>query len=76
MDLETFLQMADEYKALGWSVQGQLAEIADGSPMEDQNPNALKIIKSFLLSLDMCGIKGADDLAEEIDDYLAELGDI
>ena len=52
---------------LGWSISGQLDNILNGKPMDDQNPNALREISRFLKRYE-----DYTELKEEIDQYLAK----
>lgn len=71
LELERFLELSERYKDLGWAVQEQLAAVLRGEAMEEQNSNALKMIASFLWDASEI-IDGAEDMACEIDEYLAQ----
>jgi hypothetical protein len=68
MDLATFLRHAKRFNDLGWSVQGQLKDVAAGAAMSDQNTNALSIISKFLRDIE--DVEGAEELAQDIDQFL------
>lgn len=71
MDLTEFLFLAEEYSKLGGAVQEQLVAIEQGEPKEDQNANALDMVRCFLnQAADL--VDGAGDLAEELNEYLDE----
>lgn len=71
MKLEVFLSLADEYVRMGGSVQEQLkAVVLDGEDMEDQNPNALRYVETFLRDAARDEIDDAAEWAADIADYL------
>lgn len=75
MNIETFLDLASDWDALGGAVQEQLRDVLDSDTMNDQNPNALKMIRDrFLKSLKRCGddelSSDAHDQIILIDEYL------
>jgi hypothetical protein len=71
MDLATFLRFAKRYNDLGWSVQEQLQDVAQGDSMSDQNSNALYMIARFLRNI-ADDVEDAKELAEEIEQFLLE----
>jgi hypothetical protein len=72
MNIETLVKLCKQYTVLGWAVQAQLGDVLSGDGMKDQNPNALKLIQDFLTSCASDDVSGAEELAEEIDEYLSE----
>lgn len=75
---EDLLNICEQYKNLGWAVQDQLKSILDDSSLiSEQNPNALRMIKTFLVdvaALDENSDFGgtATSTAEEIEEFLEE----
>lgn len=67
MDMESFLDLAKKFVNLGWSIQDQLDELDQGIPVEQMNPNALKLIKEFLVYAERRGLEGTDTILEAID---------
>lgn len=67
MDMETFLHLAKRYNDLGWAVQDQLVSLDNGDDPEEQNPNALKLIKEFLVYAEKRGLEGTDIILEAIE---------
>ncbi len=61
MDLHDFIELAREYQSLGWAVQEQLDDVLDGESADDKNPNALRLIRTFLGKCERAGIDGATD---------------
>lgn len=70
MDLATFLRFAKRYNDMGWAVQDQLVDVAQGGSMFDQNTNALEIVSKFLRHIGE-NVTDATELADEIDQFLA-----
>jgi hypothetical protein len=70
MSLETLLDMCKAYSELGWAVQQQLHAVADGEDMEEQNGNAVKMIRSFLSKAASVGVDDADVYVDSVDAYL------
>lgn len=56
-----FLRMIDS--KLGWAIYQQAKAIMNGEPLEDQNPNALKYISDFALSV------GREDVYDQIQSF-------
>lgn len=73
IELREFIEPATEFAGLGWSVQKQLEDVANGAPLEDQNRNALEIILDFLQKHEYT--IESDDLRDEIEKFLEELTD-
>lgn len=67
MDIETFLDLAKRFNDLGWAVQDQLVDLDNGADPEEQNPNALKLIKEFLVYAERRGLEGTDIILEAIE---------
>lgn len=65
--LYNLIAFAQAYSNLGWSVQGQLAEIVDGC-LDDLNPNAIKAMRSLLDPVRAID----DDLGSELEAQLDE----
>ena len=74
MTLDDFLYLAKQYVDLGWSVQQQLQDVMDGDALDEQNPNALDLIRRFLVTADGVGIEDEVDLRGQIEDHLVESG--
>lgn len=72
MKIEDLLDLCQRYSDMGWAVQEQLASVIDGEALEDQNGNALEIIRKFLRKCDDAGVSGALVIADCIQDHLAE----
>lgn len=68
MDINLIISICKRYNKMGWSVQEQLDQILEGAPLEDQNGNALEMIRRFLDFLPDC--LEAIQLAEQIADFL------
>lgn len=66
MDLSAFLRLAKEFSDLGDAVGDQLIAVANGAPIEDQNPNALRMCHRLLKQLDGYEVDGAVELQNEI----------
>ena len=79
MNLYTVMQICDAYARLGGAVQEQLQDVVSGAPVEDQNANALKMIRDFLTDQvspgdDEDGLSlEVNEIATEIDEHLANL---
>lgn len=67
MDMETFLRLIKRHNELGWAVQAQLVDLDNGVDPEDLNPNALKLIREFLVYAEKHGLEGTDTIIEAID---------
>lgn len=81
MELSDLIEICRSWNRMGWAVQSQLESVLDGSPLEDQNPNALEMILDFLRDVDRT-VAWCDDqqlrestqaVHEQIADYLKEL---
>ncbi len=71
MDLQTFINIASEWRDEGNAVTDQLSDVLEGN-IEGCNPNALKRIVRFLSrSQTRENITDAEDVAEEINLFLA-----
>lgn len=71
MDFETYLRVAKEFADLDWAVRNQLEKLDSNEyEPEDCNPNALKLIKAFLLTIAENGVLGTDYILKQIDDYV------
>ncbi len=70
MSIEELLELCQRYNDLGWAVQEQLASVVDGEALEEQNLNALEMIRKFLRKCDDAGIAGALVIADGIKDHL------
>lgn len=80
MNFSDILRICKAYRNLGDAVGDQLQKAADGEPLEDMNPNALRMIDKEFLRLvqrvtsrdsDPYGIGDeAEELSEEINDLL------
>lgn len=70
LNFEELLAIAEDYADLGYAVQEQVRVVLhDGESAEDQNPNALRMIRQWLRSC-----RGFnDDLDAEIEDAIALL---
>lgn len=75
MELQDFVSLCQDFSNLGWAVQEQLTDVLDGEELEEQNPNALGMIRDFLKdAVSYAGegaLFGAEELADEIDQYLS-----
>ena len=78
MDLTWVLEVCKAYSAMGTAIQEQLQDIATGESLDDQNPNALRVIGADFLGRIAEGTE--EKLQEElmtlktkIDEYLAEI---
>lgn len=77
MTLQWLLTVCQTYGHMGTAIQEQLHDIAAGESLDDQNPNALRVISDDFLGRVACD---ADEglqaeliaLKTEIDEYLAE----
>jgi len=75
MDFEAFLKLAKMYSALGWSVQEQLEQIMDGEPLDDLNPNAMKMILDLVKAFerhDGCADEDSFNVRYAIEEHLGE----
>ena len=61
-DITDFVEMVDSN--YGWSVSNQAKDILTGESLDEQNPNALKLI------MELAKRKGEIELAETIEEYL------
>ena len=48
MTLARFLEIAEEWQKMGWAVQAQLENVAEGGDLGATNPNALDHIWEWL----------------------------
>jgi hypothetical protein len=64
MDLEQLMRFARAYNKLGWAIQEQLDDIANGD-YDDINPNALQEINATMRGYN-------EDLDASIDDAMRE----
>jgi hypothetical protein len=48
MDLARLMEICKAYNKLGWAVQDQLHDVLENKNYDDQNRNALELIKDFL----------------------------
>jgi hypothetical protein len=72
MDLDSFIDLADQYVALGSSVQEQLKVVLeDGEPSDAQNPNALRLVAHFLERASRSDVEDANEVRADIEAYLA-----
>lgn len=71
MTLNTFLNLAEKWDALGGAVQKQLSNVVDGDDLDEQSGNALAMIETFLrdASDDLEDFE-ANYIAEQINEYL------
>jgi len=72
MHISQLLRLAKAIRNEGDSVIAQFQAVLDGEDFSEQNPNALKVILPILDRAHALGVDGAEDLAEEIRDYLKE----
>ena len=72
MQIESMVFLAQRYADMGDAVQRQLSDVMAGRPLGDQNPNALKIIRAFLERAVRYDVDGAQELVEQIDEFLAQ----
>lgn len=76
MNLRIVSLMCRHYAHLGWAVQEQLEAILDGGDLNDQNPNALRMIdEDFLRAMErMAGRDlGDEDFRSEIAELRQEI---
>lgn len=71
MDLQKFLNLCRAYRNLGDAVARQLDDICEDDPIEEQNPNAMKLVEKFLRDAAKVGVENAEDLANQIKSKLA-----
>jgi hypothetical protein len=77
MKVSEFLSLARSVMRQGDAITEQLDAVVAGQPLEDQNPNALRII-SFEILRELALVEDEElaedafDLMERIDTYLAE----
>lgn len=72
MQLTRLVDICDAYARLGGAVQEQLGNILDGEDFEDQNFNALKLIREFFAVAHNVGVEDPTELAKRLDAYLEE----
>jgi hypothetical protein len=60
LHITTFLRLARQYANLGTAVQDQLDSLAENGEVTDENPNALKMCKNLVRSLNNYGFEDAD----------------
>ena len=60
------------YNKLGWSVQDQMDNILSGEPLDDMNPNALKLIQELVEAAEKAGVEDDYGLKDSIGDHLGE----
>jgi hypothetical protein len=70
MQLETLIRLCQDYNALGWAVQEQLADVVNGDLVVDKNPNAMTLALRFLRKAARQEVEGAAELADEIEGVL------
>lgn len=74
MYLNTFIRLAQGFNNLGWAVQEQLVAVLTDGNVEDQNPNALRMIADYLETVKA---RSAEDevMCLEIDEVLELITD-
>ena len=78
MDLSELISLCTLYNNLGWAVQEQLDSVMQGEDLNDQNNNALEMIRDFLGDVLETGIHSGNhslinDVEEIIDDITTHL---
>lgn len=69
MNVEEFIELAQKYSDMGWAVQEQFRDVLDTGPSDDQNPNALEMIRDFLRD-NATNLEDAQDWIDELTHYL------
>ncbi len=72
IDIGELLDLCERYRDMGWAVQEQLAAVIEGEPIDEQNSNALEMIRKFLRKCDDAGVSDALEIADGIHDHLAK----
>ena len=76
MNFSDFLDLAQKYQAMGWSVQNQMADLMDDQvPIEDLNPNALRMFRELVEEFDRITEGGDEDsfnVVHAIKEHLGE----
>lgn len=71
MSINEFIILAKRYNDLGWWLQKQLVDVANGD-LDDCNPNTLRELRKFLRYAARFDIEGAEELIEDIDEHLTK----
>lgn len=73
MNLDQFIGLLDRYDArFCFSLRQQLRRCHDEGEFSELNPNALKEIKEFMQMAGKAGVRGAEELCQDIDAFLVE----
>lgn len=71
--MNRLLSLFKEWSDLGWAVQAQLWDVAEGEPVEEQNRNALAMILGFLADMKTEDDLFSEDLLSDLDDLVGEI---
>lgn len=72
-DMNRLLSLFKEWGSLGWAVQAQLQDVADGDDVADQNRNALAMILGFLAEMKHEDDLFSESLLSDLDDLVGEI---
>ena len=78
MDLTDLIEICRAWDRMGWAVQSQIEAVADGAPIEDQNPAAMEMAVDWLRTVERIADEtpgfyldeDVADLIERIRDHL------
>ncbi len=73
MNIHELIELCRMYNDMGRAVQEQLERVLDNESLDDLNPNALLIIRSFFRECELDDVGGGLEFKDIIDEQLAKL---